>query len=180
MTAGNTKGVWAFGVPVGGEWTITITSDTNTNSKTVTIGEAEIQLLEIDYRFYLFVENGGYASKWKSGGNAGASITNARIQCTATAGYGGTNMSRAYYSSQIDLAPYSKLCAEVSGRTGGTLYVWSSGVSSAYATSVASKSNPSTSRNVITLDISNINVERYVGIEDSQKKAVTVYNVWLE
>ena len=188
LTAKDTSGQALFLVPEDGTWTVTATDPadaTKTKSESVSITkEGQWESVTLSYQFYLFKEGVGVADEWATEGNATlVQKTNDAIIIKSFSGYGGNNNLKAFYNSPVDLSDYTTLKAEVeANKVGGyaNLCIWSSTPGTYGSPDVYASATEANKRHIVSLDISSINGEYYVGIYVVNQETLTMYNFWLE
>lgn len=183
LKAKTTTGQWVFAIPEAGTWTVTATDGTDTKSQSVSIStEGQFSSVELTYRYYLFKEGEGVADNWGTAGNATlVQKDNTAIVIKSTSGYGGNNNYKAYMLA--DLSKYEALKAEINTTVAGVAIVGVFGetVPGTYTNLTSSISATKVNeREVVSLDISSISGEQYVGIHVVNQETLYMYNFWLE
>lgn len=179
----NTSGQGLFIIPYAATWTVTATDGTSTKSQSVEITSAGQSVsVTLSYRYYLFKEGEGVADNWGTAGNATlVQKNNNAIAMESTEGYGGNNNYKAYI--RADLSEYKALKAEIKTTVANApiVGVFETSVPGTYTelTSSASATKKNI-REVVSLDISSISGNRYVGIFVGSLETLYMYNFWLE
>ena len=183
LNAPDTSGTWACVVPKSGTWTVTATDGTNIKSESVEITSAGQSVsVTLSYRYYLFKEGEGVADNWGTAGNATlVQKNNNAIAIESTKGYGGNNNYKAYI--RADLSEYKALKAEIKTTVANAPIVGVFGTSVPGTYTELTSSASATKKNireVVSLDISSISGNRYVGIHVGSLETLYMYNFWLE
>lgn len=184
-TTSSTK-TWTAIVSATGTYTVTATAtDGSGNSKSQSVeitNDGQSVSVTLSYRYYLFKEGEGVADNWGTAGNATlVQKNNNAIAIKSTEGYGGNNNYKAYI--RADLSEYKTLKAEIKTTVANApiVGVFGTSVPDTYTglTSSASATKKNI-REVVSLDISSISGNRYVGIYVGSLETLYMYNFWLE
>lgn len=131
LRAIGTNGVWAFGVPSGGDWTVIITNGEKISSRVVSgVEQYNTYNLAITYELWLYKDGheypdttGGWSVISTSGGN-GHNVSKQSTYFDATLkgnGYGNGNYWGTFYTNtKIDVTSYTKLVVNPEWYTANT------------------------------------------------------------
>lgn len=190
LTAKDTSGKWVFGLPSTGSWVVKATKGSQTKSQTVTITtQGQVATVKLAYEFYLFNKGKVSGIDWEvvdlKQDYATVSI-GTTIQGSTT-GVGGDTYQGWSVSSttKINVAGYTKLCANVTSITPNDLFLGidtskkvEAGYSDLQAHSII------TQKGKVSVDISSINTSGYIGLGRNWWKMnasqLTVDQIWLE
>lgn len=183
LTLKNTSGQGIFIIPYAATWTVTATDGTNTKSESVEITtEGQSASVTLSYRYYLFKEGEGVADNWGTAGNGDLVQKNDNaIAIKSTEGYGGNNNYKAYI--RADLTKYKALKAEIKTTIANKPIVGVFGTDEPELHAILASSASATKKNireVVSLDISSISGQQYVGIRVGSLETLYMYNFWLE
>lgn len=184
-TGTDTK-TWTATVNATGTYTVTATAtDGSGNSKSQSVeitSDGQSVSVELSYRYYLFKEGEGIADNWGTAGNATlVQKNNNAIAIESTEGYGGNNNYKAYI--RADLSKYKSLKAEIKTTVANAPIVGVFGTSVPDMFTGLTSSASATKKNireVVSLDISSISGNQYVGIHVGSLETLYMYNFWLE
>lgn len=122
LKAGSKSGAWAFGVPSGGNWVVSITDGTKTSSRTVSnVEQNKTYKLDISYELWLYKDGHVYpdtTGDWTLYSRFGGTDGNGKeivrydtyIDTTCRAnGWGGDNYGTFYTNNVIDVTNYTEL-----------------------------------------------------------------------
>lgn len=123
LTAGDTSGIWLFVVPVGGEWTITITDGENTKSENVEItAQGQVETIAIAFYngelYWLGDEFSSITGGWEDIGNTGR-FTKYDTYMRLAESKDGTFVLTG---NKINISNYSTLHVHVSATAGAYAY----------------------------------------------------------
>ena len=183
---GTSAKTWTATVGATGTYTVTATSTDgsgNTKSDTVSItSDGQSASVTLSYRYYLFKEGEGVADNWGTAGNAILVQKNDNaIAIKSNEGYGGNNNYKAYI--RADLTKYKALKAEIKTTIANKPIVGVFGPDVPDLHAILASSASATKQNireVVSLDISSISGQRYVGIHVGSLETLYMYNFWLE
>lgn len=190
LKAKDTSGKWVFGLPTTGSWVVKAVKDSKSTSKAVKItAEGQVEMVTLNYASYLFNKGKVSGIDWEvvdlKQNYASVSI-GTTIQGSTT-GVGGDTYQGWSVSSttKINVAGYTKLCANVTSITPNGLFLGintSAKVEAGYR-GLQAYSNI-TQKGKVSVDISSINTSGYIGLgriwgrmDGSQ---LTVDQIWLE
>lgn len=184
-TGTDTK-TWTATVNTTGTYTVTATAtDSSGKSKSQSVeitSDGQSVSVTLSYRYYLFKEGEGVADNWGTAGNATlVQKNNNAIVIQSTEGYGGNNNYKAYI--RADLSEYTALKAEIKTTVANKPIVGVFGRSEPELHAVLASSTSATQKNtreVVSLDISSISGNQYVGIHVGSLETLYMYNFWLE
>ena len=184
-TGSSTK-TWTATVNATGTYTVTATAtDGSGKSKSQSVeitSEGQSVSVTLSYRYYLFKEGEGVADSWGTAGNAElVQKNNNAIVIKSTEGYGGNNNYKAYI--RADLSEYKALKAEIKTTVADKPIVGVFGTAAPELHAVLASSTSATQKNtreVVSLDISSISGNQYVGIYVGSLETLYMYNFWLE
>ena len=183
---GTSAKTWTATVNAKGTYTVTATAtDGSGNSKSQSVeitNDGQSVSVELSYRYYLFKEGEGVADNWGTAGNATlVQKNNNAIAIESTEGYGGNTNYKAYI--RADLSEYTTLKAEIKTTVANApiVGVFGTSVPETY-TGLTSSTSAVTknAREVVSLDISSISGNQYVGIHVGSLETLYMYNFWLE
>ena len=190
LTAKDTSGKWVFGLPTTGSWVVKAVKGSQSKSATVKItAEGQVETVMLNYEFYLFNKGKVSGIDWEvvdlKQNYATVSI-GTTIQGSTT-GVGGDTYQGWSVSSttKINVAGYTKLCANVTSITPNELFLGidtskkvEAGYSDLQAHSII------TQKGKVSVDISSINTSGYIGLGRNWWKMnasqLTVDQIWLE
>lgn len=190
LTAKDTSGKWVFGLPSTGNWVVKATKGSQSKSTTVAITtQGQVATVTLAYELYLFNKGKISGIDWEvvdlKQGYASASISTT-IQGSTTGVGGDTNQGWSVSSTtKINVAGYTKLCANVTSVTPNELFLGidtskkvTAGYSDLQAYSII------TQKGKVSVDISSINTSGYIGLGRNWWKMnasqLTVDQIWLE
>lgn len=178
LTASNTAGAWAFGVPTAGNWTISCTDGTNTASSVVTITtSAQTEYITLVYDLILFDASGfNVAFTNVHGATIGANtITNTTLSDNFGARTSNklnfSTMGKRYLSIIYSVTNYTsyRYPFNLVVTDGTSIDNYINAVESAAPTNAIKYTRaaypPTTNQDLtLTLDVSNITGEHYAGV----------------
>lgn len=190
LKAKDTSGKAIFVIPSAGTWTVKAVKGSQSKSATVEItAEGQVKNVTLNYKFYLFNKGKVSGIDWEvtqvKEGRASASI-GATITGQTDGSGGGVYQGWGVSSTtKINVANYTKLCANVTSITPSGLFLGintSAKVGAGYGNLQAH--SIITQKGKVSVDISSINTSGYIGLGRDwgfqNASQLTVDQIWLE